>query len=221
MFRVCAPCFLSLEKPITNLEFFTTHTGLTPLSCLEGILFSQSSMPQLDKFTYFTQFFWLCLFFFTFYILVFVSWVLVRALSKFPIYVIHHMLNRNASQAPASSSSSSNSNNNRKDKRKEKEDCLRNLVFQEVDEYLSKYKKQVIAEFPGAHPYIETPSFLNKVAAELIRDAGLMPADTDPKMNLLDSVHKNLLLDFNLVKKEGYINNVIYDCIRCLLKDYR
>jgi hypothetical protein len=25
-------------------------------------------MPQLDKFTYFTQFFWLCLFFFTFYI---------------------------------------------------------------------------------------------------------------------------------------------------------
>ena len=25
-------------------------------------------MPQLDKFTYFTQFFWLCLFFFSFYI---------------------------------------------------------------------------------------------------------------------------------------------------------
>ncbi|KAL8198166.1 hypothetical protein R6Q57_029974 [Mikania cordata] len=25
-------------------------------------------MPQLDKFTYFTQFFWLCLFLFTFYI---------------------------------------------------------------------------------------------------------------------------------------------------------
>lgn len=25
-------------------------------------------MPQLDQFTYFTQFFWLCLFFFTFYI---------------------------------------------------------------------------------------------------------------------------------------------------------
>ena len=141
LFRVCAPCFLSLEKPITNpfqFEFFTTHTGLTPLSCLEGILFSQSSMPQLDKFTYFTQFFWLCLFFFTFYILVFVSWILVRALRQFPIYVINHMLNLNASQAPASSSSSSNSNNNRKDKRKEKEDCLRNLVFQEVDAYLTK-----------------------------------------------------------------------------------
>ena len=27
-------------------------------------------MPQLDKFTYFTQFFWLCLFFFTFYIFI-------------------------------------------------------------------------------------------------------------------------------------------------------
>jgi hypothetical protein len=31
-------------------------------------LFSQEIMLQLDKFTYFTQFFWLCLFFFTFYI---------------------------------------------------------------------------------------------------------------------------------------------------------
>lgn len=45
-------CFLSLEKLITNLEFFTTHTGLTPLSCLEGILFSQSIMPQPSGRTY-------------------------------------------------------------------------------------------------------------------------------------------------------------------------
>jgi hypothetical protein len=30
--------------------------------------FFQSRMPQLDKFTYFTQFFWLCLLLFTFYI---------------------------------------------------------------------------------------------------------------------------------------------------------
>lgn len=29
---------------------------------------NQSIMPQLDKFTYFTQFFWSCLFLFTFYI---------------------------------------------------------------------------------------------------------------------------------------------------------
>jgi len=36
--------------------------------CIEGIILSQSRMPQLDKFTYFTQFFWSCLFFFTFYI---------------------------------------------------------------------------------------------------------------------------------------------------------
>lgn len=36
--------------------------------CLEGIIFYESIMPQLDKFTYFTQFFWLCLLFFTFYI---------------------------------------------------------------------------------------------------------------------------------------------------------
>jgi len=51
-----------------SLKFFTTPTGLTELSCLEGIILSQSRMPQLDKFTYFTQFFWSCLFFFTFYI---------------------------------------------------------------------------------------------------------------------------------------------------------
>ena len=155
------------------------------------------------------------IFFFLILILVFVSWILVRA---FPIYVIvvHHMLNLNASQAPVSSSSSDSSK--RKDKRKENEDFLRNLVLKEVDDYITKYTKNIIAEFPGAHPYIETPSFLNKITAELLRDAGLIP---DPKMNLLDSVHKNLLQDFNLVKKEGYINNVIYDCIRCLLKDYR
>ncbi len=36
--------------------------------CLEGIFFSQSRMPQLDKLTYLTQFFWSCLFLFTFYI---------------------------------------------------------------------------------------------------------------------------------------------------------
>lgn len=36
--------------------------------CLDGIIFSQSIMPQLDQFTYFTQFFWSCLFLFTFYI---------------------------------------------------------------------------------------------------------------------------------------------------------
>lgn len=36
--------------------------------CMEGFIYSQSIMPQLDKFTYFTQFFWLCLLFFTFYI---------------------------------------------------------------------------------------------------------------------------------------------------------
>ncbi|KAE9584274.1 putative H(+)-transporting two-sector ATPase (mitochondrion) [Lupinus albus] len=36
--------------------------------CPEGIICCQSIMPQLDKFTYFTQFFWSCLFLFTFYI---------------------------------------------------------------------------------------------------------------------------------------------------------
>lgn len=53
----------------------TTHYNssllLQALRSLEGFIFSQSTrMPQLDKFTYFTQFFWLCLFFFTFYIFI-------------------------------------------------------------------------------------------------------------------------------------------------------
>ncbi|KAL0304683.1 UNVERIFIED_CONTAM: Cytochrome c oxidase subunit [Sesamum calycinum] len=52
----------------SSRSFFTTRTDLTELSCLEGIIGSQSIMPQLDKFTYFTQFFWSCLFLFTFYI---------------------------------------------------------------------------------------------------------------------------------------------------------
>ena len=61
------PCFplVNNQQKFSN---FTTPTDLTELSCLEGIIFSQSIMPQLDKFTYFTQFFWSCLFLFTFYI---------------------------------------------------------------------------------------------------------------------------------------------------------
>ena len=35
------------------------------------LTYSKISMPQLDKLTYFSQFFWLCLCFFTFYILLF------------------------------------------------------------------------------------------------------------------------------------------------------
>jgi hypothetical protein len=60
--------FFPLVNNQQKFSNFTTRTGLTELSCLEGIIFFQSIMPQLDKFTYFTQFFWLCLFFFTFYI---------------------------------------------------------------------------------------------------------------------------------------------------------
>jgi F-type H+-transporting ATPase subunit b len=62
--------FFPLVNNQQKFSNFTTRTGLTELSCLEGIIFSQSIMPQLDKFTYFTQFFWLCLFFFTFYIFI-------------------------------------------------------------------------------------------------------------------------------------------------------
>ncbi|KAH0903391.1 hypothetical protein HID58_042894 [Brassica napus] len=55
------------------MEFFTTPRDLTEWSCLEGIILLKSInliMPQLDKFTYFSQFFCLCIFFFTFYIFI-------------------------------------------------------------------------------------------------------------------------------------------------------
>lgn len=51
-----------------SIEWILQDSGLS--FCPEGIIVSQSIMPQLDKFTYFTQFFWLCLFFFTFYIFI-------------------------------------------------------------------------------------------------------------------------------------------------------
>ncbi len=57
------PCFLNkkIKKAMINLpekQVFITF--------LEGILVCPSIMPQLDKFTYFTQFFWSCLFLFTY-----------------------------------------------------------------------------------------------------------------------------------------------------------
>ena len=157
------------------------------------------------------------IFFFLILILVFVSWILVRALSLVPLLIIHHMKNESTSHSSSSSSSSSNN------KRREKEDCIRELVLQEVEEYLTRNRQKIMAEFPGARPYLDTTTFLSKVTTELIRGAGLMPTDTDPapKMGLLNSVHQNLLLDFTLVKEEGYRNNAIYDSLRILLKDYR
>lgn len=57
------------QPPIQTLT--TISRGLTEFSCLEGRIQNQNVlMPQLDQFTYFTQFFWLCLFFLTFYILI-------------------------------------------------------------------------------------------------------------------------------------------------------
>ena len=61
--------YYNSSSPTDQSTFFTNFTDGGSF-CLEGILFSQSIMPQLDKFTYFTQFFWLCLFFFTFYIFI-------------------------------------------------------------------------------------------------------------------------------------------------------
>lgn len=51
---------------------------------------------------------------------------------------------------------------------------MRNLVVEEVEKYLDKYKENVMSEFPRSHPYIETPSFLSKVSTKLLQDAGLL-----------------------------------------------
>ena len=50
-FFVCASFSHAFRWSTTNkssLYFFTTPTGLTELSCLEGIRFCQSIMPQID-----------------------------------------------------------------------------------------------------------------------------------------------------------------------------
>lgn len=60
---------LSVDQQSTTALYSSSllvQVNLVP--CLEGIFFYESIMPQLDKLTYFTQFFWLCLLFFTFYI---------------------------------------------------------------------------------------------------------------------------------------------------------
>lgn len=68
----------------------------------------------------------------------------------------------NLSRAPASSSSSSSSRNKRKDKRKAKEDFLRNLVVEEVEKYLDKYKKNFMSEFPPKSPLYRNDKFLEQ-----------------------------------------------------------
>jgi hypothetical protein len=66
---ICASFFLPCFPLVNNQPQLSFSSSLLVQAfCLEGIIFSQSRMPQLDKFTYFTQFFWLCLLFFTFYI---------------------------------------------------------------------------------------------------------------------------------------------------------
>lgn len=65
------PCFLLVNnQPHSSSVLHYSYRLDGVKFCLEGIIFSQSIMPQLDKFTYFTQFFWLCLFFFTFYMII-------------------------------------------------------------------------------------------------------------------------------------------------------
>jgi hypothetical protein len=83
-------------------RFVFYSSSLLRLSfCLEGIIFSQSTMLQLDKFTYFTQFFWSCPFFFTFAIIYLMDRYRPRKLS---------------SLSPSTSASSSTDPENEKDR---------------------------------------------------------------------------------------------------------
>ena len=56
------------QQPTTALYSSSLLVQVNLVPCLEGIFFYESIMPQLDKLTYFTQFFWSCLLLFTFYI---------------------------------------------------------------------------------------------------------------------------------------------------------
>ena len=98
---------------------------------------------------------------------------------------------------------------------------IRSLVLREVEAYLSRYKTDILSEFPRAHPFIETTFFLNKVNLSFLRDAGLLSEEGSPKMALLHEVQKNVIGEFKLVEREGYQNNGIYATICFLLKDYR
>ena len=70
IFRLCIFLSPMLSVGQQPTKVFYPSSLLRLSFCLEGLIYSQSRMPQLDKFTYFTQFFWLCLFFFTFYIFI-------------------------------------------------------------------------------------------------------------------------------------------------------
>lgn len=59
------PCFLSVNN---QLQLSIVLRQLVQEGCLEGRKSDEERMPQLDKFTYVTQFFWLCLGFLTYYI---------------------------------------------------------------------------------------------------------------------------------------------------------
>ena len=56
------------QQPTKALYSSSLLVQVNLVPCLAGIFFYESIMPQLDKLTYFTQFFWSCLLLFTFYI---------------------------------------------------------------------------------------------------------------------------------------------------------
>ena len=62
--------------------------------CPEGIILSQSIMPQLDKFTYFTQFFWSCLFLFSLSKALKLKWFLNLEVRVFSIVITCPKLQR-------------------------------------------------------------------------------------------------------------------------------
>ena len=71
LFVVGHPMLSVGQQPTSKPYLLFTRTGRELfLSGSKNFFFLKSIMPQLDKFTYFTQFFWLCLFFFTFYIFI-------------------------------------------------------------------------------------------------------------------------------------------------------
>jgi len=152
------------------------------------------------------------IFFFLILILVFVLSMLVQA-------IISNMDRKRL--FGGSSSSSSSSPSNKKDKRREKENFLRNMIVEEFIEYLSKYKKEILDEFPKADSYIETTHFLSRITEDYLEGVGLRPQDTDLKMPFLNSVHQTLIDDFNLVKVEGYKNTSLYPYLRDLLKNWK
>ena len=174
------------------------------------------------------------IFFFLILILVFVSRILVRALWHFhyqknpiPQRIVHgttieilkyliSKMDRSTASHPASSSSSNNKSQNQK--RDDEREKIRSLVIDQVVDYLDRFKGDLLEEFPQAKTLIENKIFIDKLQKSIL-DFGDGKGLSNFKLSELRTTHNTFLKDFEGIDEPK--NNIIYDNIRVLLRNYR